>query len=96
MADSISSAYEKHLLVEEKHLQAIGQALWDALALGDSLETAKQASGQQVLPIIIASADAAILTLPWETLHHPTYGFLGRETGAAQPNGQCCFACVAT
>ena len=26
MADSISSAYEKHLLVEEKHLQAMGQA----------------------------------------------------------------------
>jgi tetratricopeptide (TPR) repeat protein len=81
MADSISSAYASHKLVEEKHLQAMGQALWDALQLGDSLETAKQASGQQVLPIIIASADAAILTLPWETLHHPTYGFLGREAG---------------
>ncbi|WGZ92544.1 MAG: CHAT domain-containing protein [Candidatus Thiothrix putei] len=81
MADRISTAYEKHLLVEEEHLQAMGQALWDALALGDSLELAKQASGQQVLPIIIASADAAILTLPWETLYHPTYGFLGREAG---------------
>ncbi|SEB02732.1 AAA ATPase domain-containing protein, partial [Thiothrix caldifontis] len=81
MADRISTAYEKHLLVEEKHLQAMGQALWDALMLGDSLELAKQASGQQVLPIIIASADAAILTLPWETLYHPTYGFLGREAG---------------
>jgi hypothetical protein len=81
MVDSISSAYASHMLVEEKHLQTMGQALWDALQLGDSLETAKQASGQQVLPIIIASAYAAILTLPWETLLHPTYGFLGREAG---------------
>ncbi len=81
MADSISSAYEKHLLVEEKHLQAIGQALWDALALGDDLDRAKQAAGQQVLPIIIETSDAALLTLPWETLYHPIYGFLGRETG---------------
>ncbi len=81
MADSISAAYKNHLLVEEKHLQEMGQALWDALALGDSLATAKQASGQQVLPIIIAATDAAILSLPWETLHHPAYGFLGREAG---------------
>ncbi|MFN3785910.1 MAG: CHAT domain-containing protein [Thiothrix sp.] len=85
MADSLSAAYEQHLeqhlRVEEERLQAMGQALWEALSLGDSLERAKQASGQQVLPIIIESADGAILTLPWETLYHPTYGFLGRQDG---------------
>ncbi len=83
MADNISAAYAKHLLVEEKHLQAMGQALWDAIALGNSLETAKQASGQQVLPIIIETTDATLLTLPWETLYHPRYGFIGREPGFA-------------
>ncbi|MBU2005450.1 MAG: CHAT domain-containing protein, partial [Gammaproteobacteria bacterium] len=81
MAESLSSAYASHKLVEEKHLQAMGQALWDALPNGAALEAAKQAAGQQALPIIIESDHAAILTLPWETLYHPQYGFLGRETG---------------
>jgi hypothetical protein len=79
-AQRLSEAYQHHQLVEDQHLQAIGTALWKALQLGDALDKVKQAAGQHVLPIIIESSDAAILTLPWETLYHPQYQFLGRST----------------
>lgn len=83
MAESLAQAYREHKLVEDSHLQAVGSTLWAALQLGDTLDKAKQAAGQHVLPLIIATSDAALLNLPWETLHHPRYGFIGREPGFA-------------
>ena len=80
-AQRLSQAYEKRETVTEEYLRAVGTALWEALQLGNALTTAKQACGLQVLPILIETGDAAIQMLPWETLHHPTYGFLGREPG---------------
>ncbi len=80
-AGRLAQAYEKHEIVEEQHLQAVGAALWEALQIDDALEKARQAAGQQPLPIIIESDNGAILNLPWETLYHPDYEFLGRSSG---------------
>jgi tetratricopeptide (TPR) repeat protein len=80
-AQRLAQAYEQHQRVEETQLQAVGMALWEALGLGNALDTAKQAAGQHVLPIILHSDDAAILSLPWETLYHPRFGFLARAAG---------------
>ena len=81
MAQHLIEAYSKAVKVEDTTLQSMGAALWQALALGDTLNQAKQAAGQTTLPIIIESSDAAVLDLPWETLYHPRYGFLGRASG---------------
>ncbi len=80
-ARALSRAYEEHRLVEEHDLKAVGSALWNVLQLDEALEQAEAASGQATLPIIIESSDAAILALPWETLYHPRFEFLGRVPG---------------
>ena len=80
-ARALSQAYEEHRLVEEQHLKTVGSALWNALQLDEALEQAEAARGQAALPIVIESNDAAILALPWETLYHPCFGFLGRASG---------------
>ena len=81
LAQQLIAAYANVTKVEDTALQAVGAALWQALALGETLDHAKRAAGQTTLPIIIESSDAAVLDLPWETLFHPRYGFLGRASG---------------
>jgi CHAT domain-containing protein len=81
LSQSLTEAYKQSAKVEDATLQSVGTALWDALQLGDALDARKQAAGQQALPIIIASSDVAVLSLPWESLYHPRFGFLGREAG---------------
>ena len=92
-ANRLSEDYEKKRKIEDTQLKTMGNALWEALALGDTLDKAKQVAGVNApLPLIIDTMDTAIFSLPWETLHHPTYGFLGREAGFTltwhQPVGQ--------
>ena len=81
LAQQLITAYSKETKVEDTTLQSMGAALWQALALGETLDQAKQAAGQATLPIILESSDAAVLDLPWETLYHPRFGFLGRASG---------------
>ena len=81
LAQHLITAYSNATKVEDTTLQSMGAALWQALALGETLDQAKQAAGQATLPIIIESSDAAVLDLPWETLYHPRFGFLGRASG---------------
>ena len=81
-AAQLSQSYaDRKLFVTDAILQAIGTALWHALNADEKLQLAKQEAGQAILPIVIASDDPAILQLPWETLCHPDYGFLGRHEG---------------
>jgi tetratricopeptide (TPR) repeat protein len=77
----LAADYKNQSPVDDATLQTIGTALWDALQLGDALDSAKQAAGEQTVAIVVETDDAAILALPWETLYHPHYGFLGREVG---------------
>lgn len=83
LSQSITDAYEQNATAEDATLQAMGEALWAALSLGDTLDQAKRAVGQAVLSIVIESRNAAVLNLPWETLYHPQWGFLGRNLSFA-------------
>ncbi|MCF1183221.1 tetratricopeptide repeat protein [Marichromatium gracile] len=79
MAATLALNYAHHERVTEAQLRAIGTALWQALEATTDLETARARAGLAVQPIIIESGKPQILQLPWETLHHPTLGFLGRD-----------------
>ncbi|MER2601704.1 MAG: CHAT domain-containing protein, partial [Candidatus Competibacter phosphatis] len=39
------------------------------------------AAGTRILPLILESADPLVQSLPWECLHHPEHGFLGKHSG---------------
>ncbi|MFZ4664601.1 MAG: CHAT domain-containing protein, partial [Caldilineaceae bacterium] len=77
----LAQRYASGQLVDEAMLQRLGQALWQVLGQDDALAQARQAAGVQPLPLILSSSDAASQQLPWETLYHPTYGFLARADG---------------
>jgi len=80
-ASALARAYARKQFVTDETLQAIGRQLWQALAIDDAFAAARQAAGALTLPVIIASRAAALQQLPWETLHHPQHGFLGRANG---------------
>ena len=83
LTERLVQTYESRIKpVDDIQLQAVGTALWEALKLGDALDKEKQKAGQQALPIIIESENAAVQALPWETLYHPGQKiFLGRSAG---------------
>jgi len=81
MAARLALRYVHRELVTDEMLQAMGAALWRALDA--DLERARAAAGLGVLPILIESDQPAVLQLPWETLHHPELGFLGRDPAFA-------------
>lgn len=82
LTKELSEAYaSKEKLVTDEVLQVIGTFLWNSLDAGEQFAAAKHHAGQGILPIIIESDDPAVLQLPWETLCHPEFGFLGRKEG---------------
>jgi hypothetical protein len=83
MAADLALRYAHRELVTEDLLRAVGEALWRALDADADLETARVSAGLAVLPLVIECADPALLQLPWETLHHPDLGFLGRDAAFA-------------
>ena len=70
---------ERQVVVTDEHLQAMGGALWRALDAQADFDAAHANAGAAILPIVIESMAADIQALPWETLHHPTLGFLGKN-----------------
>jgi tetratricopeptide (TPR) repeat protein len=83
MATDLALRYAHRELVTEDMLRAMGETLWHALDMADDLERARAAAGIEVLPLVIESSQPAVLKLPWETLHHPELGFLGRDPAFA-------------
>ncbi len=75
----LSQKYASRQVVTDDELKGIGGALWEALGAQEAFEAAHKAAGTAILPIIIESEAAEIQALPWEILHHPQLGFLGRE-----------------
>jgi hypothetical protein len=75
----LSQKYVDRQVVTDAELKAIGGALWDALSVQENFDTAHQAVGNAILPIIIESEAADVQALPWEILHHPALGFLGKH-----------------
>ena len=82
---TIARAYANNQNVTDEILQQMGSQLWQTLDhelnIAAEFEQARAQAGNQILPIIIESNHAAIHQLPWETLHHPAHGFLGKENG---------------
>ena len=71
-------------VISDERLKGIGAGLLDALVSADAglparFTAARAAAGTYLLPLIIESAAPAVQLLPWETLHHPDFGFLGRD-----------------
>ncbi|MFN2165514.1 MAG: CHAT domain-containing protein, partial [Anaerolineae bacterium] len=83
MATDLALSYAHRELVTEDMLRALGETLWRALDAAEDLERARAAAGIKVLPVVIESSQPAVLKLPWETLHHPELGFLGRDPAFA-------------
>ncbi|MCE7918099.1 MAG: hypothetical protein DPW21_08150, partial [Anaerolineae bacterium] len=65
------------VLLTDETLQSMGAALWQALNIDAEFNAACQQANGQILPIIVESDGAEIQALPWETLYHPVYGFIG-------------------
>ena len=83
MATDLALRYAPRELVTEDMLRAMGEGLWRALDAAEDLAGARAAAGLAVLPIVVESSEPSVLRLPWETLHHPELGFLGRDPAFA-------------
>ncbi|MEJ2388146.1 MAG: CHAT domain-containing protein, partial [Chromatiaceae bacterium] len=83
LATDLALRYAHRELVTEDRLRAMGEGLWRALDTSDLFDQARAAAGLGILPIVIESSEPAVLQLPWETLHHPELGFLGRDPAFA-------------
>ncbi len=59
----------------------MGDALWRTLDADQAFTAARQAAGTRILPLTLESADPLVQSLPWECLHHPEHGFLGKHPG---------------
>ncbi|ACF12851.1 Tetratricopeptide TPR_2 repeat protein [Chloroherpeton thalassium ATCC 35110] len=94
--NTLAMNYAFNRLVEEKDLKIVGEQLWQALDLNEAFAAACAAAGRQILPLVVRSAQPALLQLPWETLYHPEHGFLGlhpaftlsRNFGRPAPDGE--------
>ncbi|WP_338845368.1 tetratricopeptide repeat protein [Massilia sp. W12] len=76
----MAQAYANHVPAPESALQAIGQALWQALQIDEAaFAAARTHAGAAVLPLILHCSAPAVHSLPWECLHHPTLGFLAKH-----------------
>ncbi len=65
----------------EDDLKMVGSRLWDALGMADAIDAARERAGAWIPPLILRSESAEVLALPWECLHHPELGFLGKNEG---------------
>ena len=81
LAQQLSLKYVHRYVVTEQDLQTVGDALWQTLGADGALAAARQAAGTRILPLILESADPLVQSLPWECLHHPEHGFLGKHPG---------------
>jgi hypothetical protein len=75
----LSLKFASQQVVTDAELQAIGGALWEALHVQDAFDAAHKAAGNAILPLIIESEAADLQYLPWEIIHHPALGFLGKH-----------------
>jgi hypothetical protein len=81
LSQALRHKYADRIVVAEQDLQVMGQALWQALGVQADFETAHNGAGMAILPLVFQSGAAEVHALPWETLYHPTHGFLGKHPG---------------
>ncbi|MEP4888680.1 MAG: tetratricopeptide repeat protein [Aliiglaciecola sp.] len=79
-SSQLAQAYQtKTTIIEDEVLASIGASLWQAVDCEAEFTRHEQTSGQAALNIVIESHEPTVLSLAWETLYHPEFGFLGRS-----------------
>jgi hypothetical protein len=83
LSHTLSLKYASRQVVTDQDLEAIGRALWGALApdAQTGFDAAHAAAGAAILSVVVESGAADVQALPWETLHHPAHGFIGKHPG---------------
>jgi hypothetical protein len=81
LSRNLATKYADGYVVTDDDLQIMGRNLWNGLSTEaqGAFETARKAAGEKILPVVIHSDAADVQALPWETLFHPTYGFIGKN-----------------
>jgi len=80
LSKQLSLQYVHQSVVAEDSLKAIGQQLWQVLAIDADFARAQKQAGLAVLPVIIVCGSPEVFSLPWECLYHPTEGFLAQKS----------------
>lgn len=81
LSRQLSIKYVYQEMVTDADLQLVGQQLWQALDVDEAFEQARQEASPKILPLVISCNDPALLSLPWESLYHPSIGFLCKHNG---------------
>ncbi len=81
LSRQLSIKYVYREMVTEDDLKTVGSRLWEALGMADAIDDARDRAGSRILPLILRAESAEVLALPWECLHHPELGFLGKHDG---------------
>ena len=81
LSKQLSIKYVYREMVTDADLQLVGQQLWQVLDIDEAFDQARQEASPKVLPLVVSCNDPALLSLPWESLHHPSIGFLCKHNG---------------
>jgi tetratricopeptide (TPR) repeat protein len=79
MSRSLATKYADGHVVTDDDLQIMGRMLWNSLGVENDFKAAVKAAGDAILSIIIESDRPEVQAFPWETLYHPSHGFIGRN-----------------
>lgn len=81
LSRNLATKYADGHVVTDDDLQIMGRNLWNGLSAQaqGAFEVARKEAGEKILPVVIHSDAADVQALPWETLFHPTYGFIGKN-----------------
>lgn len=81
LSRNLATKYADGHVVTDDDLQIMGRNLWNGLSAGaqGAFEAARKEAGEKILSVVIYSDAADVQALPWETLFHPTYGFIGKN-----------------
>jgi|GEM_PF-430171 len=81
LSRNLATKYADGHVVTDDDLQIMGRNLWNGLSVDvqGAFDMARKETGEKILPVVIHSDAADVQALPWETLFHPTYGFIGKN-----------------
>ncbi|MBE0671408.1 MAG: tetratricopeptide repeat protein [Anaerolineales bacterium] len=81
LSHNLATKYADGHVVTDDDLQIMGRNLWNGLSAEaqGAFDAARKEAGEKILPVVIHSDAADVQALPWETLFHPTYGFIGKN-----------------
>ena len=81
LSRNLATKYVDGHAVTDDDLQIMGRNLWNGLSAETqgAFEATRKEAGEKILPVVIHSDAAEVQALPWETLSHPTYGFIGKN-----------------